>query len=314
MMKIFAIPPALFPVLTVSSVLAVPVLSAPVLAGSALAAPVPGSCAVIRHDETRSAGTVVQKNVTVSLPAGPSLKASSLKVTGAKDAQSASELADAASVLFLTAMSNHHVAACTDWLKAQGAATEAALEAGARPSFSWSALSVANGRLTIQAQSAAFSVSQADGGNAGAALSLNGLNIQGTTIPDLLPEQAQASFSMPVKELSSLMQAVGGRPSGEPVAHVNIDSFSASRGDVSLSGNGSALLTGSQDTAQASGHLEVAGLNTLISAAQSDSQTKLAAGMVVAKLVSHKSNGRNTWDASWKSGVLTVNGVPVPLR
>jgi hypothetical protein len=56
--------------------------------------------------------------------------------------------------------------------------------------------------------------------------------------------------------------------------------------------------------------MEITNLNNLVFLAREEHQTKLATGLMIASLVSHKNNGIQSWDVAWKSGILTVNHLP----
>lgn len=278
------------------------------------AAAPPAACVVIHHDEARQSDGVTQKNIVASIPDGPSLHASEFHVQGVASGEQASELGDAASVLLLTAIAAHHSDACSDWLKNEGEAAKTALASGHNPSFKWSHLTINNQKLKITASSASFLLTRHDQGKARGEVALADVVVDGANAPKLLPQAAKATFSLPEDEIAALTQAVGGRSTAAPVAHVTIEALTARRDDITLSGNGTANLTGSPDSATASGHMEITNLNNLVSLAREEHQTKLATGLMIASLVSHKNNGIQSWDVVWKSGILTVNHLPIPLH
>ncbi|MFT8806572.1 MAG: hypothetical protein ABF876_17315 [Acetobacter aceti] len=279
----------------------------------ALAASVPAGCATIHHENADSGEDhAAFSHITVTFPAnGGSLSAASQTLAGTTG--TAGDVADAASVLLLAALIGHHNAACSQWLEAEGQVAQDSLAAGHSLKLAWTSVAVKHGALHVSMANAGLAINGA-GPDARAVLSFSGVATSGTAATSLIPSSAQASFSLPADELASLMAATAGKSARLPAVHVAIQSFSAKRDTVELSGNGRATLTGEHDSASASGHLEIRDISTLIQKAQQDSQTKIAAALVLARIVSHKSGDSNTWDTNWEGGILTVNGVPLPLR
>ena len=273
------------------------------------AASVPATCATIRHGGNGSGSL---DNIVVTFPGNAgTLTATHQTVTGGGD--SATDLADASSVLLLAALTGHHNAACSKWLEDQGDAAQSQITAGHALGVSWNGVSTRHATTRVSFDSAKLSISK-DGANAAASLAFSGVTTSGIEAPSLMPSSAQANFSLPASELANLMAATAGKVASLPAVHVTIRSLTAHRDTVTLSGNGRATLTGEHDSASASGHLEITDISTLIDKARQDSQMKVAAALIMARLVSHKNGNANTWDTTWQGGVLTVNGVPLPLQ
>lgn len=282
-------------------------------AAPAFAASVPAGCATIHHENAGSGEDhAAFSHITVTFPGDSgTLTAAGQTLTGTTG--SAGDVADASSVLLLAALTGHHNAACSQWLETEGKVAQASLAAGHALKLAWTSATVKRGALHVSMAGAGLAIS-GTGSNATAALTFSGVATSGTAATSLIPSSAQASFSLPTNELASLMAATAGKSTQLPAVHVTIQSLSAKRDTVELSGNGRATLTGEHESASASGHLEIRDIGTLIQKAQQDSQTKIAAALVLARIVSHKSGDSNTWDTNWEGGILTVNGVPLPLR
>ncbi|WP_254454626.1 hypothetical protein [Acetobacter estunensis] len=277
----------------------------------ARAASVPAGCATIHHAAQTSATGVTLDHVTVTA-GGASLQASRQTLSG-PDNGSAQDLADAASVVLLSALVGRHETACSNWLENEGRLAEQQLEAGRKLAVAWKNVNVRRNTLNIRSDTAQLALATT-GTNATATLSLSGVTTAGVDAPSLLPSDARANFSLPVSELAALMASTGGKAKQLPAVHVTINSLTAQRDTVTLSGNGRATLTGEHDSASASGHLEIQDISGLIDRARQDSQMKVAAALILARVVSHRSGNVNTWDTTWEGGVLTVNGVPLPLH
>lgn len=280
------------------------------------AAAPPASCAVISHGATQdSPHGVTYESVVVRTPDGSSeLTAGKMSFTGSS-AETAHDQADAASLLLMSAITGHHNAACSDWLARQGQTAAATLKAGGGYDITWSKTVLTHDSSRITSNSAHFKVDGSTSAHtSAAALALSGMSFQGISNEALLPSSASATFSLPVSELPALMAAIGGRSSAAPAVHVTISSFDATRDSVHLKGNGTATLTGDVNATTASGHLEISNLEALIEKARTARQMKLAAGLVLARLVSHAQNDVNVWNTIWQGGVLTVNGFPLPLH
>lgn len=284
----------------------------------ALAAP-PASCAVISHGGVRSTGqSITLDATTLRTPDGSTsltIKQMQFSANTANTAQSLQDQADAASLLLLSAMTGHHNAACSEWLQRQGQNVATGLKAGANYALSWNTASIQRGTARVGLSAAALKLQGNTTAHTSAAtLSMSGLSFHNVANQELLPSSAQAAFSLPASELPALMAAVGGRAEQAPAVHVTISNFAAQRSTVHLQGNGSATLTGDVNATSASGHLEITNLETLIETARSAQQMKLAAGLVLARLVSKKAGDANAWNTTWSGGVLTVNGFPLPLK
>lgn len=283
----------------------------------ALAAP-PGSCAVINHGAVQtSAHGMTYQNTTVRTPDGSTtLTVKQMHYTAPEgDDDSIQNQADAASLLLVSAMTGHHNAACTDWLQQQGQSVAKGLKAGGTYDLAWSSAAISRGTAHVGIGSAHLKLEGSTTAHTSAAtLGLTGLSFRNVANQDLLPTTAHAAFSLPASELPALMAAIGGKAEQAPAVHVTISSFDAQRDTVQLKGNGTATLTGNVNATSASGHLEITELESLIEKARAAQQMKLAAGLVLARLVSHTQNGANVWNTSWEGGILTVNGFPLPLK
>ena len=280
------------------------------------AAAPPASCAVITHGATHdSAHGVTYEDVNVRTPDGTSgLTAGKMTFSGTT-ADAAHDQADAASLLLMSAITGHHNAACSDWLEQQGKAASATLKAGGTYDITWNNAVLTHGSGRVMSSTAHFKVEGSTSAHTSAAtLALSGLSFQNISNEALLPSSADAAFSLPASELPSLMSAIGGKSATAPAVHVTISSFDAARDTVHLKGNGTATLTGNVAATSAGGHLEISNLEALIEKARTAKQMKLAAGLVLARLVSHAQNDANVWNATWEGGVLTVNGFPLPIH
>ncbi|OUI91737.1 hypothetical protein HK19_03945 [Acetobacter persici] len=280
------------------------------------AAAPPATCAVITHGATQdSAHGVTYENVVVHAPDGSGgLTASKMTLTGGT-AEAAHDQADAASLLLMSAITGRHNTACSDWLAQQGKIAAATLKAGGGYDITWTNAVLTHGSSRVNSSKAHFKVDGSTSAHTSAAtLALSGMSFQGISNEALLPSSASAAFSLPASELPALMAAIGGRASAAPAVHVTISSFDAVRDTVHLKGNGTATLTGDVNATTASGHLEISNLEALIEKARDARQMKLAAGLVLARLVSHAQNDVNVWNTVWQGGVLTVNGFPLPLH
>ncbi|OUI95659.1 hypothetical protein HK13_02200 [Acetobacter indonesiensis] len=286
-------------------------------AGQAQAAP-PASCAIITHGGTQSSGHGVSyDSTTVRTPdGGTTLTVKQMHyVAPSGDETSVQNQADAASLLLVSAMTGHHNAACSDWLQTQGEAVAKGLKAGGTYDLTWSGATIARGTAHVGIGSAHLKLEGSSSAHTSAAtLALTGLSFRNVANQDLLPSAAHTAFSLPSSELPALMAAIGGKAEQAPAVHVTISNFDAERDSVHLKGNGTATLTGNVNATSASGHLEITELESLIEKARAAKQMKLAAGLVLARLVSHAQGSANVWNTSWQGGVLTVNGFPLPLK
>ncbi|NHO18072.1 hypothetical protein GOB90_03625 [Acetobacter oeni] len=278
------------------------------------ASAIPAGCARITHgghsaDQER---TSFDRIIVTAGSGGGTLTATSQSLTGTT-ADAGPDLADAASVLLLAALTGHHDAACSSWLENEGRSAETTLAASHNLSLNWSGVSVKRGALHIGIGSTRLTL-QNGGASADATLSVSGVSVSGVATPSLMPSSATASFTLPQGELAPLMAATAGKTATLPAVHVTISSLTAQRDTIELSGNGRATLTGETDNTSASGHLEVRDISALIDHARQDGQMKIATALILARMVSHKADGGNTWDTTWEGGVLTVNGVPLPLK
>lgn len=283
-------------------------------AETAHAAP-PAGCATVSSgsEETTPKG-LIYNDLSVTSPNGvTSLHVKKLVFAGqASSAQATQDLAQAASLLLVSAMTGQHNAACTQWLMEQGKQVLSGLQAGKSYDLTWNNATIVHGKAHVSATAAHYQMQGAH--TSTASLSMNGLSFQNVANQQLLPSTARATFSLPSSELPALMSAIGGRSESAPAVHATIANFEASEGSVRLQGHGQATLTGNVAATSASGHLEITNLEALIEKARSAHQMKLAAGLVLGRLVSHHSGEQNTWDTTWEGGVLTVNGFPLPIK
>lgn len=309
-MKQNFIHPALAYVLPALAVLALPL--------TAHAAP-PAACAHISHDSVQdSAQGASYTGLVVSTGDGRStLHAAHMQFAApaGSSPDSVHAMAEAASLLLLSSVTGQHNAACSSWLSEQGTAAQAILASGKSLGMSWKSASIVVGAAQVSVGTAQLQLQGRTGtGRSAATLNLGGLHYHNVANQGLLPTQAHAAFSVPVNELPALLAAIGGRSTAAPAVHVDIAELRAAQKDSVLSGHGQATLTGDVSATSASGHLEISNLEGLISTARAEGQIKLATALVLARLVSHRSGNANTWDTSWSSGVLTVNGFPLPIK
>lgn len=276
----------------------------------------PHECVTLTHGATHDTPQgVIYDSVQLHTPDGQStLNARHLTLNGKPtDPAATDDLAAAASLLVLAAMTNTHTPGCSAWLAQQGQTAEATLQAGKALDLTWQGASVTHRTAKVMLGGLHF---QIQGGTplASATLALSGISYHNVANQGLLPSDAQARFTLPSRELAGLMDAIGGRSTASPAVHTTLSAFTATQGDIRLEGHGSATLTGNVNTTSAQGHLEISNLPELIQHARDEQQLKLAAGLALARLVSHREGERNTWDTIWESGVLTVNGFPLPLK
>lgn len=284
----------------------------------ALAAP-PASCALISHGGVHATDqSVTLDTTTLRTPDGSaslSIKQMQYTASTASSAAALQDQADAASLLLLSAMTGHHNAACSVWLQQQGQSVANGLKNGGTYTLAWNTAAIQRGTAHVGLTKATLKLEGNTSAHTSAAtLAMAGLSFRNVANQELLPSSAQAAFSLPASELPALMAAVGGKAEQAPAVHVTISNFAAQHGTVSLQGNGSATLTGDVNATSAAGHLEITNLETLIETARNAKQMKLAAGLVLARLVSNKQNDANTWNTTWSGGVLTVNGFPLPIK
>ena len=276
----------------------------------------PPECVTLTHGATHETPQgVTYDAVQLHTPDGQStLSARHLTLNG-KPADSAAtdDLASAASLLVLAAMTNTHTSGCSAWLSQQGQTAENALRAGKTLDLTWQGAAITHRTAKVALGSLRFQI-QGGASLASATLALSGISYHNVANQSLLPSNAQARFTLPARELAGLIDAIGGRSTASPAVHTTLSTFTATQGDIRMEGHGSATLTGNVNTTSALGHLEITNLPELIQHAREEQQMKLAAGLALARLVSHREGERNTWDTTWESGVLTVNGFPLPLK
>ncbi|MBS0964916.1 hypothetical protein JK165_02195 [Acetobacter okinawensis] len=286
-------------------------------AETALAAPPAGCATVHASSEEDTPKGLIYHDLSVSAPSGiTSLHVKKLVFAGrASSAQATQDLAQAASLLLVSTMTGQHNAACTQWLTEQGKQVVAGLQSGAAYDLTWNSATIEHGAAHVNVATARYQMQGTAGPHtSSASLSMSGLSFHNVANQQLLPSAAQAAFSLPTAEIPALISAVGGRSTAAPAVHATISNFEASEGTVRLQGHGQATLTGDVAATSASGHLEITNLEELIEKARTARQMKLAAGLVLGRLVSHRSGEQNTWDTTWTGGVLTVNGFPLPIK
>ncbi|MFW7266849.1 hypothetical protein ACMAUO_02635 [Gluconacetobacter sp. Hr-1-5] len=296
------------------------------MAGSgAHAAPLPPACAIgTAGGVLASPAEATARNYGLHFSTGagaPSLHAASVTVTGAGAGGNAGDMRDildAASVVLLGALVNHHAAGCTaDYFLSTLQPILAGLAAGKAYDISWSAPIAHTG--TKQIRFTALRLHLAGGSGAqpiAVSLDLHGAGMNGDTVlASLLPQDARSDFAVPVQALGPLLAATAGRPAHSVAVPVTIRTLRARRGDMQLEGSGSAELTGSPDAASASGHMSMRNLPELIETLRAAGQTRPAAALIIANLVGHHTDATDTsWDVEWTGGILTVNHIPLPLR
>ncbi|MBE7211368.1 MAG: hypothetical protein INR65_10160, partial [Gluconacetobacter diazotrophicus] len=86
------------------------------------------------------------------------------------------------------------------------------------------------------------------------------------------------------------------------------------RGDVAISGTGSAQIAGTPQQSEADGHLVVRGYDQLMQAAGDSGLGKVRAGLFMGKLVAKHEGDGLAWDLRWDEGSFSVNNVPVPIH
>ncbi|MBB2204359.1 hypothetical protein [Gluconacetobacter takamatsuzukensis] len=293
-------------------------------AGSgAHAAPLPPACAVGAAGSLSAApAEATARNYALHfLPdaGGPSLHAASVTVSGAGgSARDMRDIIDAASVVLLGALVNHHGAGCTaDYFLSTLQPVLAGLQAGTSYDISWSAPVARTGAKQIRFGAMHLHLSGGSGAQPIAvSLDLRGAGMNGDTVlAALLPQDARSDFAIPAQALGPLLAATAGRPARSVAVPVTIRTLRARRGDMQLEGSGSAELTGSPDAASASGHMSMRNLPELIETLRAAGQTRPAAALILANLVGHHTDSAETaWDVEWAGGILTVNHIPLPLR
>ncbi|MFT8417877.1 MAG: hypothetical protein ABF636_03460 [Acetobacter sp.] len=286
-------------------------------AETALAAP-PSGCATVRaSSEEDTPKGLIYHDLIVSAPTGTtSLHVKKLVFTGqASSPQAMQDLAQAASLLLVSAMTGQHNGACTQWLAEQGRQVATSLQSGGTYDLTWNTATIEHGAAHVNVATARYQMQGAATARTSAAsLSMTGLSFHNVANQQLLPSTARAAFSLPTAEIPALVSAIGGQSKSAPAVHATITNFEAAEGTVRLQGHGQATLTGDVAATSASGHLEITNLEELIEKARAARQMKLAAGLVLGRLVSHRSGEQNTWDTTWEGGVLTVNGFPLPIK
>ncbi|MFT8646099.1 hypothetical protein [Gluconacetobacter sp.] len=302
-----------------------PLLVGTVLAmtGTARAAPLPPACAIGTAGSlsTSPAGATAHNyGLHFSPGAGaPSLHAASVTVTGAGgSANDMHDILDAASVVLLGALVNHHDAGCTaDYFLSTLQPILSGLAAGRAYDISWSAPVAHTGAKQIRFAALHLHLSGGSGTQPIAvSLDLHGAGMNGDTVlASLLPQDAQSDFTVPAQALGPLLAATAGRPAHSVAVPVTIRTLQARRGDMQLAGSGSAELTGNPDAASARGHMSMRNLPELIEVLRAAGQTRPAAALIIANLVGHHTDATDTaWDVEWSGGILTVNHIPLPLR
>ncbi|MFT8778522.1 MAG: hypothetical protein ABF893_17975 [Gluconacetobacter liquefaciens] len=293
------------------------------MAGTVRAAPLPPACAIGTAGSlsTSPAGATAHNyGLHFSSGAGaPSLHAASVTVTGAgSSADDMHDILDAASVVLLGALVNHHDAGCTaDYFLSTLQPILSGLAAGRAYDISWSAPVAHTGTKQIRFAAMHLHLSGGSGTQPIAvSLDLHGAGMNGDTVlASLLPQDARSDFAVPAQALGPLLAATAGRPAQSVAVPVTIRTLQARHGDMQLEGSGSAELTGSPDAASARGHMSMRNLPELIETLRAAGQTRPAAALIIANLVGHHTDATDTaWDVEWSGGILTVNHIPLPLR
>ncbi|GBQ91916.1 hypothetical protein AA13595_3221 [Gluconacetobacter johannae DSM 13595] len=306
-------------ILSPAVVLAIVLGTAVATAPSARAAPLPGDCAVAGAD---SGGATTAHGYRLRFSGGmasPSLHAATVSVKGdGAAATPGRDILDAASVVLLGALTNHHAAGCTPGYFADTVGPVLhGLGADGSYDLAWSSPVIVNGPNRISFRTIHLHLAGA-GPDMPVVASLDiqdaSTDGQGGLSP-VLPQQAHSVFSIPARSIGPLLAAVSGRPAQGVAVPVTIRSLSAQRSDMRLDGSGSAVLTGNPDAASASGHMSMRNLPVLIAAVRAMGQTRVATALILANLVGHHADpGETSWDVAWQGGILTVNQIPLPLR
>lgn len=290
---------------------------------SAMAAPLPGDCAVAGADSPAGGGgTATAHGYRLRFSGGmepPSLHAATVSVKGSGGtATPGRDILDAASVVLLGALTNHHVPGCTPgYFTDTVSPVLRGLGADGSYDLTWSHPTIANGLTRMSFRTIHLHLAGA-GTDMPVVASLE-IQDAATTgqggLSSLLPQQARSVFSIPARSLGPLLAAVSGRPTQGVAVPVTIRSLTAQRSDMRLDGSGSAVLTGNPDAASATGHMSMRNLPDLIAAVRAMGQTRVATALILANLVGHHADADDTsWDVAWQGGILTVNRIPLPLR
>ncbi|GBQ31672.1 hypothetical protein ACLRDC_03825 [Gluconacetobacter sacchari] len=286
------------------------------------AAPLPPACAIAGAGSLSASATdmTALNYVLRSAPGtgAPSLHAASVTISGpAGDARALRDLLDAASVVLLGALVNHHGAGCTaDYFLATLQPMMAGLESGRSYDIAWSSPVATTGARQIRFS--AMHLHLSGGGDArpiAVSLEMRGAGINGDSVlAALLPQDARSDFAVPAQALGPLLAATAGRPARSIAVPVTIRTLRARRGDMQLEGSGTAELTGSPDAASAAGHMSMRNLPELIETLRAAGQIRPAGALALANLVGHHADTQTSWDVAWAGGILTVNHIPLPLR
>jgi hypothetical protein len=293
-----------------------------VTAGPASATPLPASCAVAHAgDLSVSPDVATAQDYRLRFSAGaesPSLHAGTLTVKGGDGAGGdARDILDAASVVLLGGLTNHHGAGCSsDYFTSSVSPVVAGLKAGKVYDVTWSALTAVSGATRLSFTALHLHLAGATPGQPVAVtLEIRGAQTNGDTVlASLLPQEARSDFSIPARSLAPLLAATAGRPAHDVAVPVTISALTARHGDMRLDGSGTAILTGSPDAASATGHMSMRNLPELIATLHAAGQTRASTALILANLVGHHADMDTSWDVDWQGGILTVNRIPLPLR
>ncbi|MBB2190880.1 hypothetical protein HLH34_13060 [Gluconacetobacter azotocaptans] len=289
---------------------------------SARAAPLPADCAVAGADSPAGGGSAATAHgYRLRFSGGmapPSLHAATVSVKGGEAATPGRDILDAASVVLLGALTNHHAPGCTPGYFADTVRPVLrGLGADRSYDLAWSNPTIVNGSTRISFRAIHLHLTGAGPDMpVVASLDIQDAATDGQAdLSSLLPQQARSVFSIPARSLGPLLAAISGRPTQGVAVPVTIRSLSAQRSDMRLDGSGSAVLTGNPDAASASGHMSMRNLPDLIAAVRAMGQTRVATALILANLVGHHADADDTsWDVAWQGGILTVNRIPLPLR
>ncbi|ACI49911.1 conserved hypothetical protein [Gluconacetobacter diazotrophicus PA1 5] len=291
-------------------------------AGPAGATPLPETCA-----QARTGGLSVSGNVAAARdyvlrfsPGGeaPSLHARMVTVKGGDAAGTdARDILNAASLVLLGALTNHHGAGCpSEYFASSVGPLLNGLKAGQGYDVAWTAPVVNNGGARLSFAALHLHLGGAElGGPVVVALDVRDAQASGNTVlASLLPQQARSNFSIPAQSLGPLLAATAGHPARSVLVPVTITTLMAQHGDLRLNGRGTAMLTGNADANSAAGHLSLSNLPELIATLRAAGQARATTALILANLVGRHADADTSWDVEWQGGVLTINQIPLPLR
>jgi len=225
------------------------------------------------------------------------------------------QLSDLASVALLASITGHHNFGCNGpWMKRTARNYATSVIAGARPDITWHDLTVHQGPVTVHAGAAHLQLSGQDGGELRLDIRFDHVTLNGTGGDVLAPDLLTARASLPPESLAALVQMAAAKDQPSRAVHTKLDSVDVTFGRTEMHGSGTAELTGYPDTMSADGDLSAIHMSGLTDRARDASLNKIAAALVIAKLVGHRDGDTTRWKLGWQGGVLTVNNVPLPLK